>query len=113
MYIDKRISEFFKTQNLYKKEFFDFIKERMLIVPSGTDISWYGCFPIVEDDILKDIRLLVPEIETEKDLLINIHEFTHAIELYDELEMPYEEKREQREYKAKSMEKIYLKKFKK
>lgn len=109
MKIDKRIINFFKTQNLYNKNFFNYIEDKIVLLPSNSDIFWYGCHPILENNIIKDIRLVVPEIETEKDALINIHEFTHALEIYNELGRVYEERRELREEKAKNMEKIYLK----
>lgn len=103
------LKEFFKSQNMYSEFFFDFIKDKVKVLPSDTSLDWFGCFPIVEDDILKDIRLLVPEIKTEENLLVNIHEYTHALELFEELGLNYEERKEEREENAKNMEKTYLK----
>ena len=103
------VKDFFKKENLYSEEFFDFLKQKVRKVPSTSEISWYGCFPQVEDSILKDIRLLVPEITDEKSLLINIHEYAHALELYNELGTIYIERRIERENKAKEMEKKYIK----
>ena len=60
-------------------------------------------------DILTDIRLLVPKIEIEGDLLINIHEYYHALELFNELGTIYESKTEEREKRAKEIEKNYIK----
>ena len=108
MNIDKRIIDFFEEQKIYNEKFFKFMDNKIVLLPSDSDIFWYGCHPIIKENIIKDIRLVVPEIKTEKDLLINIHEFTHAIELYNELETPYEDRREKREQKAKTMEKTYL-----
>ena len=109
MIIDERLIEFFKGESLYKEDFFEFIEDKILIVPNDTDIFWFGCHPIIENEIVVDIRLVVPEIKEEKDILINIHEFTHAIELYNEIGTVYEERRGKREKKAKSMEQVYLK----
>ena len=107
--MNQELKKFLINQNLYNESFVTFMKNKILIVPNTTETEWYGCFPIVENNILKDIRLLVPEIKNEKDLLINIHEFTHAIELYEELNNTYEERVEERESKARQMEKVYLK----
>lgn len=104
-----KIKEFFKDQNLYSEEFFDFIKDKVKVFPSIATKGWYGCFPMIENNILTDIRLLVPKIETEADLLINIHEYYHAIELYNELGNVYKSKTEEREKRAKELEKIYIK----
>jgi len=105
--MDQLIS-FLKKQNLYKEEFFKFIEGKVKVFPYDTDLSWFGCFTIVEDNVLKDIRLLVPEIKTEQNLLVNIHEYVHAIELFDEIGKVFEERKEERENKASKYEKIYL-----
>ena len=86
------------------------MKVKIKVFPSDTPLEWFGCFPIVENGILKDIRILVPEIKNQKNLLVNIHEHIHGLELFDELGTLYEEKPKQREAKALKMEKIYLKK---
>lgn len=104
-----KVKDFFREENLYSEEFFDFLKHKVKKIPSTGDASWYGCFPQVEDGILKDIRLLVPEITDEKSLLINIHEYAHALELYNELGSIYIERRVDRENKAQELEKKYIK----
>lgn len=104
------LKDFLKEQNLYKEEYFDFMKGKIKVFPSDTSLDWFGCFPIVEDGILKDIRMLVPEIKTEKNLLVNIHEHIHGLELFNELGTVYEERREEREANASNMENVYLKK---
>jgi len=109
MTIDERVIDFFQEGNLCKEDFFDFIEDKVLVVSNNTDMFWFGCHPIVENNMLVDIRLVVPEIDNEKDMLINIHEFTHAIELYNEIGTIYIERREERENNAKEMELIYLK----
>lgn len=103
------LKDFFRQQNLYSEEFFDFMKGKVKVLPSGTNKVWFGCFPLINNDILRDIRLLVPEIKNERDLLINIHEYYHAIELFNELGIKYNSRIEERELKAREMEKKYLK----
>lgn len=103
------LKEFFKLNGLYSEEFFDFLKNKVKTLPATCSLSWYGCFPILDDNIIKDIRLLVPEIVEEKSLLVNIHEYTHALELFNELGTFYNERREERENNAKNIEKAYIK----
>ena len=105
----ERVIDFFKQENIYDEDFFIYIKSKVHYLPYNADLGWFGCFPILDDhNILIDIRLLVPKIETEKNLLINLHEFFHAYELYHELGNLYIEDREQKEKRAKSFEKKYL-----
>ena len=104
------LKQFFKDENLYSEEFFDFMKGKVKVLPSTVNRDWYGCFPIIKNGVLKDIRLLVPEDNTELGLLINIHEYYHAMELFNELGTEYEPRNEERELKAIEMEKRYMKK---
>ena len=113
MEIDQRIIEFFKEENLCNEDFFHYIKDKIILVPNTTEIFWYGCHPIIENNKIKDIRIVVPEIKKEKDMLINLHEFTHAIELYEEIGAEWEERRQEREEKARKAEEKYLTKYKK
>ena len=87
--------EIIHVENNKVEEFFDFMKSRVKVLPYGTSKDWFGCFPMIENDILTDIRLLVPKIETRVDLLINIHEYYHALELFNELGTIYEPKTEE------------------
>ena len=103
------LKEFFKFQNLYSEEFFDFMKDKVKVLSKRVNKEWFGCFPVINNNILTDIRLLVPKIENEKDLLINIHEYYHALELFNELGTVYESKTEEREKRARELEKIYIK----
>lgn len=105
--MDKLI-EFFKSEDMYNEEFFEYIKTRTHEYPYDKAKGLFGCFPIVENEKLVDIKLCVPEIVTLKDFLINIHEYTHAIDLYNELGSIYIEDREKREKLARYMEKKYL-----
>lgn len=41
--------------------------------------QFIGAFKIVENNIIKDYRLLIPEIKDLKSLLVNIHEYTHLL----------------------------------
>ena len=106
--MDIRVVNFFKDLNLISDDFFLFMEGKIVLTPNDVDISWFGCHPILNEDILIDVRVVVPEILTEKDMLINIHEFAHAIELYNELGNVYKERREEREKFAKEIEAISL-----
>ena len=105
------IENFFKKENIYEENFFKYIKGKVYQFPSNTPLEWFGCFPILDDnDILVDIKVVVPKIENEKNILVNLHEFFHAYELYHELGSKYVEKTEERELSAKKFEKKYTKK---
>ncbi len=55
------------------------------------DTSFYGCYPITDKDILKEIKICVPPISNLKSMLINIHEYRHGIDLYPFLGKNYQE----------------------
>lgn len=100
-----RLIEFFKSEDMYNEEFFKYIENK---VHKGTDEKELGCFPIVDKEKLVDIKLCVPEIKTLKDFLINIHEYTQAIDLYNELGNVYVEDKEKREKLAHYMVKRFI-----
>ena len=106
----EEVRAFFKEQGIFNEEFFEYIKKKVLVLPSDTPLVWFGCFPILDEDHnIMDIRLSVPEIVTEKNLLVNLHEYYHAYELYNELGKEYIENIEEKEKNAKIFERKYLK----
>ncbi|MBR3897898.1 MAG: hypothetical protein IKJ43_01290 [Bacilli bacterium] len=105
MEIDDRLISFF--ENICGSDFWEYISDKVLVLPNDSDTCFYGCFPIVYDDILMDIRVSVPEIHNLKDLLINVHEFAHAVELYYELGTFYIDDVDLREATAKNMERKF------
>lgn len=108
-YLKLKFNSFLKQEGMYNKDFLDYLKDRTVTIPSNTDKSWFGCFPRLDDNgILNGINLLVPEMENEDNLLVNIHEYTHAYDLYQLLGHPYIEDKINKEAKAKEMEKKYL-----
>ena len=104
----EQVIAFFREQNIDAEQFFEYIETKVHVLPYDTSLEWFGCFPILKDGILIDIRVLVPEIVTEQNLLVNLHEFYHAYELYGVLGTIYVENREQREKNADTFEKKYI-----
>lgn len=109
MVVMNRLIEFFKSEEMYDENFFEYIKTRTHEYPN-TKSEFFGCYPKVENNILKDINLVVPKIETLKDLLVNIHDYTYAYDLYKELGKIYIEDKENKEKRARYMEKKYIEK---
>lgn len=48
-------------------------------------LPFIGCFKMLKDDIIVDYKLVVPDIKDIKTMLINIHEYTHAIIVNNEI----------------------------
>ncbi len=69
--------------NIGSEDFWLFIKEKIHRFPMlANDFPW-ACFPITDqNNILIDIKVVVPVIVDEATLLVNIHELAHAYELY-------------------------------
>ena len=89
------------------QEFFQFLEGKVKRYPVN-DFGW-GCFPILDNDNhIIDIRIIVPDFLDELCIRINIHEYTHAFELYNELGEVYIENRVVRENNAKEKELEFL-----
>lgn len=99
-----------KKIGIYNEEMFEFLRGKVFrYAVSNNDFSW-GVFPKLDSEgKIVDIRVLVPKISDTKSFLINVHEFTHAYELYNELGTIYVEDRENREKRACENEKLILK----
>lgn len=68
----------------YEKEFWEFIKSKILFISDNIESNkyFYSVLRKEKDDILIDIKIIVPKIIDLKTTLINIHEFKHAYDLY-------------------------------
>lgn len=107
-YLKLEFNKILKNEKMDDKDFLEYLKQRTKVVPNTFGKEYYGCFPRVNKGVLIGIDLLVPEIVTKEDLLINIHEYTHAFDLYQQLNCPYIENIECLEEHAKVLEKKYL-----
>ncbi len=105
---EETFQELLLSLNFGSSDFFSFINGKVYRY-SVEDFPW-ACIPILDDnEIIKDIRIIVPEFLNEKCLLINIHEYYHAYELFNELGNIYVENTDIRESNAKNKERLYLK----
>ena len=95
--------------NICHDEFWEYMRTRTKRLNAKIETGIWGTF--TENDSqgnLINIRIIVPEIVDEKTLLINIHEYAHAYELYQELGTKYKPNIDQSEAYAVSKEKEYL-----
>lgn len=100
---------FMRNKEIFNDAFENYIDNKVKRVDFDLFDGFWGCFPILKDNILVDIKLIVPNIIDKKTLLINIHEFIHAKRLYSRLGKTYNENVELEEKIAKNIEKVYLK----
>lgn len=107
-YLQLEFVDFMNKHKLYTKEFQEFIKNKTKIIDRDIEEDWYGCFPIIKDNLLVDIRLLIPKLKDKKTLLVNIHEYEHAMELFSELGKEYKDNIQFREDNAIKLEKKYI-----
>ena len=89
--MEEEFINFLKKHNLYKEEIIEFIKPRTFYIDNLDDysMSFVGCYPKVEKNIIKDIRLCVPRIVDDITLSINIHEYVHLYKMYHYLNKEY------------------------
>lgn len=108
-YYNLDFKEFLAENQMNDPNFLEYAEKVVWRTPSKAEKRWYKVFPdINKDNILTGFRFVVPEIYTKEDLLINIHEYTHAFDLYQELGTIYKEDAEKKELRAKQLEKKYL-----
>ena len=83
---------FFKKHNLYNKEMFEYINRNSTKIDYHDEEqrAFIGCYYICnKQNILQKIKICVPFIDSPITVLINIHEYLHAIELYNKIGKTY------------------------
>lgn len=89
----KDFIDFFKKHNLYEEKMFDYIRRNSTLFDYRNEEQriFIGCFYICnKQNILQKIKLCVPIINSQITTLINIHEYLHAIELYNKIGKKYQ-----------------------
>lgn len=84
----RKFINFFQKHNLYNEEIFDYLRLNSILFDYLDEDTrpFIGCYHTLDKDLkLKKIELCVPLIADEKTILINIHEYTHGILLYEYL----------------------------
>lgn len=87
------IVNYFKEKNLYKKEEFDFINERIKRLPINyASDSLIGIFPKIDKNgNLIDFIISLPCIENKETYLINLSYYKKAIKLTNMVNKPFKE----------------------
>ena len=109
MYYKKFIT-FLKEHNLYDEEILEYWKNNKLMFDYRDDEKreLIGCFYKIENNILKEIKIIVPFFDNDKTVLINIHEYVHLLLIYPQMGKKYEPGID-KEILPIFFEKIYLK----
>ena len=72
--MDNRIIDFFKEMGFYDEKYFNMIKSNTLVV----DKDYEEIYDLV--GFYKEIfKLVLPKIKNERDLLLYVHEYSHAL----------------------------------
>ena len=108
IYYEKFIN-FFKEHNMYNEEMFAYLRNNstMFDYRDEEKRKTIGCYYALDSkDRLKKIALVVPFIDSDKTVLINIHEYAHGITAYPKLEKKYKHTLD-REIVPMLLERIY------
>lgn len=101
MYYNYRVTEqnryknkyikFLKENGLYNQELLNYIRNRTMHIDYKDNElkEFIGCYPIIENNTIKDIRLCVPELADDISVAINIHEYIHLEKMYKYLNKEY------------------------
>lgn len=79
---------FFKKHNLYNEEAFNYIRNNSKLIDYREEEKreYIGCYYVFDQKkSLNSIKLIVPYITDKITILINIHEYIHAIIFYQHL----------------------------
>lgn len=91
-YYEKFLS-FLQRHNLYTKESFTFISNYTINIDYNNEEEreFIGCYYTKnESGVITDFKIYVPNIIDNNTVLINIHEYVHALILYLHLNQKYE-----------------------
>ena len=105
----------------YPQEFWDFVTPKIRRVDpriKENEILYVTLLKVDDEGILRDIRVMVPEIIDLRTACINVHEFKHAFDLYLKIGTKIDESEPHCEEDASNLEKSFqnnyvLTKFKK
>ena len=66
------VEEFFKKENIYNEDFFEYVRNRVHYLPFDVSLDWFGCFPILdENNIDKDDCLYIGDTNVDKESALN------------------------------------------
>lgn len=108
----KKFIHFLKEHNLYDENAMEYLHEKGIFFNylEEENRDFIGCyFATNKRKILEDIILCVPYITDEKTLIINIHEYTHALLYYKYLGKKVDTKNSSIEILPMMYEKLYIK----
>ena len=90
MYYQKFIN-FLKEHNLYNEEVVEYWKNNRTLFDYRDEEKrgFIGCFYQYKKEYLTKIHLIVPFINNDKTILINIHEYIHLLTLYNKIGKKY------------------------
>ena len=110
-YEELTIKNALKKVNITNQNFIKYMRTHTKRYNLPYEIGIWGCFiKRNKNNTIKEVKIIVPNIISEKTLLINIHEYTHAYEIYKRIGTIYEEDIKCEEQLAKKNELLYLKK---
>lgn len=87
--MNRKFLLFLKKYNIYNEDIFKYYENNKTVI-GNQDINngFIGCYPKIENGILKKVKIVVPRIESYVDISINIHEYVHLVRLYNNLGKP-------------------------
>lgn len=87
----ENLVKFFNSINLYKTDYFNSINNKKIMLPNKKgNMIYFGVFPKLDkENNIINYTICVPEINDLNSFLINIHEYTHAIDLENNMNSKY------------------------
>lgn len=83
---DSSVDEYFRNGVIT-----EYLRQNTKYFNGGYDLSYYGAYPLIEDGIVRRVKLVVPHVRNLETALVNVHEFRHGFDLYDLIGKEYPE----------------------
>lgn len=89
--MEEKFISFLKKYDIYREDILDFIKPKTIRIDYRNEntIGFTGVYPIMENNIIKDIRMVVPYMIDDYSISMNIHEYIHLLDVYNYLNKEY------------------------
>lgn len=88
---EQKFIDFLKEFGIYNEQAFKYMKtiKKQVNYKEEDTMSFIGCYPIMENNTVKDIRICVPKMIDDISVSINIHEYVHFLNMYNNLNKEY------------------------
>ena len=80
--MNNKVIEFYEALGFTGKRMYNYLNKQIKYVTQEEDRTFVGCYPVIENDILKQIHLILPNGDDWESVVMHVHELAHFFSLY-------------------------------